>query len=37
MQELGIDYMAISKKMQEEYEEKKAKERAINNNKRLMN
>lgn len=28
MQELGIDYMAISKKMQEEYEEKKAKERA---------
>ena len=28
MQELGIDYMAISAKMQEEYEEKKAKERA---------
>ena len=28
MQELGIDYMAISAKMQQEYEEKKAKERA---------
>lgn len=28
MQELGIDYMAISAKMQKEYEEKKAKERA---------
>ncbi|MCF0106137.1 MAG: transcription termination/antitermination protein NusA, partial [Holdemanella sp.] len=28
MKELGIDYMAISKKMQEEYEAKKAKERA---------
>ena len=28
MQELGIDYMAISVKMQQEYEEKKAKERA---------
>ena len=28
MQELGIDYMAISAKMQEEYEEKKARERA---------
>ena len=27
MQELGIDYMAISAKMQQEYEEKKAKER----------
>ena len=27
MQELGIDYMAIAKNMQEEYEEKKAKER----------
>ena len=28
MQKLGIDYMAISAKMQQEYEEKKAKERA---------
>ena len=28
MDELGIDYMAISAKMQQEYEEKKAKERA---------
>ena len=28
MQELGIDYMAISAQMQKEYEEKKAKERA---------
>lgn len=28
MQELGIDYTAISAKMQQEYEEKKAKERA---------
>lgn len=28
MQELGIDYMAISAKMQQEYEEKRAKERA---------
>ena len=28
MQELGIDYMAISAKMQKEYEEKKARERA---------
>ena len=28
MHELGIDYMAISAKMQQEYEEKKAKERA---------
>ena len=31
MQELGIDYMAISKKMQEEYEEKKANEAEIEN------
>lgn len=35
MQELGIDYMAISKAMQEEYEAKKAQERAYKQQQRI--
>lgn len=35
MQELGIDYMAISKQMQDEYEEMKAKERAYKQQQRI--
>lgn len=35
MKELGIDYMAIAKEMQEEYEAKKAKERAYKQQKKI--
>lgn len=35
MEEVGIDYMAISKAMQEEYEAKKAKERAYKQQQRI--